>query len=71
MVVTGNHSNTGIYMIKKLPYIYDKNFEWKTYLMRPFSRSAILHDERKEQFNKRKCRSQCVVENVFGILTQK
>lgn len=51
--------------------IGDEGFGLQTYLLRPFPRSAVLHDERKRTFNKRLCRARRVVENVFGILTQK
>lgn len=51
--------------------IGDEGFGLQTYFLRPFPRSAVLHDERKRTFNKRLCRAKRVVENVFGILTQK
>lgn len=57
-----------------VPYVIligDEGFGLQTYLLRPFPRSAVLHDEIKRKFNKRLCRARRVVENVFGILTQK
>lgn len=50
--------------------IGNEGFGLQTYLMRPFPRVTVLHDERKGKFNKRLCRARRVVENVFGILTQ-
>lgn len=51
--------------------IGDEGFGLQTYLMRPFPKTAVLHDARKRKFNKRLCRARRVVENAFGILTQK
>lgn len=51
--------------------IGDEGFALQSYLMRPFSRSTVLHDERKKRYNYRLCRARRVVENAFGILTQK
>lgn len=39
--------------------------------MRPFPRAAVVHDNRKKTYNFRLCRARRVVENCFGILTQK
>ncbi|XP_069684976.1 uncharacterized protein [Periplaneta americana] len=51
--------------------IGDEGFGLHTFLMRPFPKSAILNDPRKKQFNQRLSRARRVVENAFGILTQK
>lgn len=51
--------------------IGDEGFALKEYLMRPFPRAAVVHDNRKKTYNFRLCRARRVVENCFGILTQK
>ncbi|XP_047032739.1 protein ALP1-like [Helicoverpa zea] len=51
--------------------IGDEGFALKEYLMRPFPRAAVVHDNRKKTFNYRLCRARRVVENSFGILAQK
>jgi hypothetical protein len=51
--------------------IGNKDFGLQTYLLRLFPRLEVLRNERKRKFNKRLCRARHVVENVFGILTQK
>lgn len=47
----------------------DEGFGLHTYLMRPFPKTT--HDIRQKTFNKRLSRARRVVENAFGILTQK
>lgn len=39
-------------------------------LFRPFPRPVVLHDERKQQFNKRLCRERRIVENVWYTNTK-
>lgn len=51
--------------------IGDEGFALQPFLMRPFSKSIVLHDGRKKQYNYRLCRARRVVENAFGILSQK
>lgn len=51
--------------------IGDEGFALKEYLMRPFPRATVIHDNRKKTFNYRLCRARRVVENSFGILAQK
>jgi hypothetical protein len=49
----------------------DEAFTLSLYLMRPYPYRQVRHDNRKENFNKGLCRARRVVENAFGILTQK
>ncbi|CAF4742071.1 unnamed protein product [Pieris macdunnoughi] len=51
--------------------IGDEGFALKEYLMRPFLRAAVIHDNRKKTFNYRHCRARRVVKNSFGILARK
>lgn len=51
--------------------IGDEGFALKPYLMRPFPKNSVVNDERKRRFNYRLCRARRVVENAFGILTEK
>ncbi|CAH2001102.1 unnamed protein product [Acanthoscelides obtectus] len=51
--------------------IGDEAFALKPYLMRPFPYKQTLTDVRKEEYNVRLCRARRVVENAFGILSQK
>ncbi|CAH2013722.1 unnamed protein product [Acanthoscelides obtectus] len=51
--------------------IGDEAFALKPYLMRPFPYKQTLTDVRKEKYNVRLCRARRVVENAFGILSQK
>lgn len=51
--------------------IGDEGFALKEYLMRPFPRTAVIRDDRKKTFNYRLCRARRVVENSFGVLSQK
>lgn len=48
----------------------DEAFPLKTYLMRPYP-GKQLDDSSKRIYNYRHCRGRRVVENTFGILTQK
>ena len=48
----------------------DEAFPLKTYLMRPYS-GAQCDDIEKQQFNYRLSRARRVVENAFGILSQR
>lgn len=56
-----------------VPHVFvgDEGFKLQTYLMRPFPRKAIVENLEKKNYNKRHCRARRVVENAFGILTQK
>lgn len=49
----------------------DEGFGLHTYLMRPFPKTTIVKDTKKKKFNERLSRARRVVENAFGILTQK
>ncbi|XP_074042010.1 uncharacterized protein [Leptinotarsa decemlineata] len=49
----------------------EKAFPLKKYLMRPFPHRQSKSDLRKEVFNKRLCRARRVVENAFGMLSNK
>lgn len=55
-----------------VPYVIlgDEAFPLKTYLMRPYP-GKQLEDSSKRIYNYRLCRTRRVVENCFGILTQK
>lgn len=56
----------------KAPYVIvgDEAFPLKTYLMRPYP-GKQLDDNEKRIYNYRLCRARRVVENAFGILTQR
>lgn len=58
---------------KPVPHVLIGNeaFPLKPYLMKPFAYRQSRQDQRKENYNKRLCRSRRVVENAFGILAQK
>jgi len=49
----------------------DEAFPLKTYLMRPYPGSQSKEDNEKSIFNYRLYRARRVVENAFGILSQK
>lgn len=51
--------------------IGDEGFALQTFLMRPFPRATTLHDTRKRNYNYRLCRARRIIENTFGILTEK
>lgn len=51
--------------------IGEEAFALKPYLMRPFPRRLTRHDENKENYNYRLCRSRRIVKNASGILTKK
>ncbi|XP_053999880.1 uncharacterized protein LOC128887706 [Hylaeus anthracinus] len=61
---TFKRSNMG-----QLPYVIvaDEAFPLKPYLMRPYSRTAIISDHEK-MYNYRHSRARRIVENAFGIL---
>jgi hypothetical protein len=69
----------GIPQDKQLPgthlaphvFVGDKAFPLKTYLMRPYPRSQSKGVNEKSNFNYRLSRARRVVENAFGILSQK
>ncbi|XP_063224895.1 uncharacterized protein LOC134542187 [Bacillus rossius redtenbacheri] len=56
-----------------VPHVFvgDEGFKLQTYLMRPFPRKAVVDNIEKRSYNKRHCRARRIVENAFGILTQK
>ena len=51
-----------------MPYfiIGDDTFPLKTWMMKPFSKRNMVHEERI--FNYILLRARCIVENAFGIL---
>lgn len=51
--------------------IGDEGFALQSYLMRPFNSSIFARDPRKRTYNYRLCRARRIVENTFGILTEK
>ncbi|CAH2011114.1 unnamed protein product [Acanthoscelides obtectus] len=51
--------------------IGDEGFALKPYLMRPLPYRQSKADARKEKYNTGLCRVRRVVENAFGILSQK
>lgn len=55
------------------PYVLigDEGFPLKTYLMRPFPYRVSRYNPEKETFNTRLSTARRVVENAFGILSQK
>lgn len=55
-----------------VPYVIlgDEAFPLKEFLMRPYP-GKQLHDNSRKIYNYRHCRGRRVVENTFGILTQK
>jgi hypothetical protein len=51
--------------------VSDKEFPLKRYLLRPYPGFSAQNDESKQICNYRLSRARRVVENAFGILTQK
>lgn len=49
----------------------DEAFPLKTKLLRPHPSQQSINDDKKRHFNYRLCRARRVVENGFGILSQK
>ncbi|XP_068082944.1 uncharacterized protein [Anabrus simplex] len=49
----------------------DSAFPLKTYLMRPYPENQVQDNTDRRIFNYRHCRARRVVENAFGILTQR
>jgi len=58
---------------KPLPFVIvgDEVFPLKKYLLRPYPGVSSRNDESKQIYNYRLWRARRVVENAFGILTQK
>lgn len=57
----------------EVPYVVigDEAFPLKTYLLRPYPGIQLDSNEKKKIYNYRLCRARRVVENAFGILSQK
>lgn len=49
----------------------DEAFPLKNNLLRPYPSQQSINDDKKRHFNYRLCRARRVVENAFGILSQK
>ena len=56
-----------------LPFVIvgDEAFPLKKYLLRPYPVFSARNDENKQIYNYRLTRARRVVENAFGVLTQK
>ena len=56
-----------------LPFVIvgDEAFPLKKYLLRPYPGFSARNDESKQIYNYRLTRARRVIENVFGVLTQK
>jgi len=59
--------------LEPLPFVIvgDEAFPLKRYLLRPYPGNSARNDESKKIYNYRLSRARRVVENAFGILTQK